>query len=113
MRRDFTIGLSLIVLLIWIVGAVTGHIPNEIVLSSDQSTAVKAFGTLGVLSILRLMILFLQTLIYAAHNASRDSKTGLIIFHLILGPVISVPYYYSVRRPRNGTQAEQVAPPNP
>ena len=101
MKKSVSVNISLLIILVWIIGTIAGWIPNEINFTAEESPILKAFGIIALVASIRLfVILFFQTLIHAAHHASSENKTAIIIGHFFLGPLVSIPYFYLSRLPK-------------
>lgn len=94
MKRDFTVTLSLILIVgIWTLAVATGH--GEY--SSDEAPPLwmHLFIWPMVLGMLRACILWFQTFIDAARpKDGKAPRVGWLISHLFFGPLASYLYYY-------------------
>jgi len=107
MKQD-TVTISLIVIVIWFIGIAIGYIPEEPAMGRLQPVWLNALIVIASVAAFRLFFLCFQTLLHAAHHANPNNKSAIIIWHLILGPIISIPYYYlCMKYPLIETQAEQ------
>lgn len=96
MRRSITVTPSILVLLAWLVGVAVGLIPEDV----DPSSGVWwLIGFLPLAALLRLFILFWQTLGHATQHAPPEGRSGWVIYHVVFGPIASVAYYYAYRSP--------------
>ena len=109
MHRSKTVTASCVIFALWIIGWITAIIPSEV---NQHSGLWYYFGVLFFAAAIRLLALCWQTLAHAVRYANPDARMGWVIGHILLGPVISVPYYYKnkmrpILAPRRQQQAEQ------
>jgi len=91
MHRSRTVTLSIIVLSLWILGSIIGVIPSE----TNQNSGVWWYLSFLIFAaLIRLTVLYWQTLIHAIKEAPLDNRVGWVVGHFLLGPIVSVPYYY-------------------
>ena len=94
MKRSKTVGIALSVFGVWILGAVVGIIPSDI----DQGSGYWiSFGLLAFAAMIRLFILFWQTLSHAVRFEPASARMRWVVYHLLLGPIASLWYYFSSR----------------
>ena len=86
MKRSNTVRASLLILSVWIVGVITGLIPENI---DEDSGIWQIVRFLPIAAGVRLFILFWQTLI----DAVECKSVGWVVGHFLFGPFSSIPYY--------------------
>ncbi len=93
MKRDITASIATIILIAsLILGG--GEITNDTFEIFPRPLEIIFMGAL-ILALLRLLVLWFQTLIDAARpKDQKDAKVGWIIAHVVFGPLASCTYYY-------------------
>ncbi|MCH6258913.1 hypothetical protein MLD52_20320 [Puniceicoccaceae bacterium K14] len=93
MKRDITVTITFLSL-----AAMFGYVfytgKNIEYDENDGVLGIVLVATILMLS-LRVMILWLQTLIHAVRKKGEESRVGWLVAHVILGPFASFAYYYS------------------
>jgi hypothetical protein len=96
MHRSTTVTPACVIFTLWIAGWATDVIPSEV----DQHSGFWWYlGLLFFAAVIRLMILWWQTLTHAVKYGDLNSRMAWVVGHIFFGPFVSVPYYYKNRMP--------------
>lgn len=95
MKRDLTVWISLAMIVVPCLAGLAMGMPNSI--SSDDPIVFQVFFWLIFLGSIRVTILWFQTLIHGVKYAKEENRVAVVLAHVILGPIISYPYYMSSR----------------
>ncbi|MEM7015238.1 MAG: hypothetical protein AAF585_27590 [Verrucomicrobiota bacterium] len=93
MRRDITITLS--ILLVVVYGVFEAKLE-----SIPEGWVSESVFWIGMAAAIRLAILWIQTLNHAVKSVPDNEKAWMAILHFMMGPFVSIPYYYFVRPER-------------
>ena len=92
MHRSRTVTPSIVIMLLWLVGWVTGLIPSHI---NQDSGIWWWLGLPFFAAVFRILVLYYQTLVHVIARGPKHMRTQWIIGHVVLGALASIWYYYA------------------
>lgn len=92
MSRDITVSLSLFLIIFMII--CDSFYEGFFVIGDSNTIVSRLFGLLVILLVIRITILWFQTLIHAVKFKETGSRVKWLIAHLVFGIVTSYLYYF-------------------
>ena len=99
MKRDLSIPLSLIYVLVYLCAGMFVDLPRGF--SEAKDPLAKTLLIFDILVSVRIFILWIQTLIHSWKNSDPPSRVAWVLGHLFFGPIVPFIYYFLTDPPKS------------